>query len=239
MSSERAFRIPRAHKDRVHPRQLAAIAATCLSLGIALSSAIKSSQSQQSDERYAWDQASAAPMLDTLPALETAHKLLDALAVKPNAETSISAATTAPAIPVQARAEPQPAAAVSATKPSKKPKLKLVRGALTYRCDSADRSPQKSDGCPHDRAIEARVWRVLAHLATCRSTADSPGRADLRLWFGPGTATRAVFAAPTISPSLNLRAVSQCVARDLSKLRSTRKTDRFELSMSFALTGEN
>jgi hypothetical protein len=229
MSSDRAFRIPRAHKDRVHSRQLAAIAATCLSLGIALSSAIKQGET---DERYAWDQAAAAPMLDTLPSLETAHKLLDTLAAKPRTETSISAATTAPAIPLQAHAEPQPAAAVSAVKPSKTPKLKLVRGALTYRCDSAN-------ACAHDRALEARVWRVLAHLTTCRSTADAAGHADLRLWFGPGAATRTVFAAPTISPSLNLRAVSQCVARDLSKLRATRKTDRFELSVSLALTGAN
>ena len=231
MSSERAFRIPRAHKDRVHPRQLAAIAATCLSMGIALSGAIKSSQVAESDERYGWDQAAALPI--ALPTVETAQKLLEASGAL---ETSISAATTAPAIPV---AEPQPAAAVSAAKPGKTPKVKLVRGALTYRCDSANRSPQKSDACAHDRALEARVWRVLAHLTTCRSTADAAGRADLRLWFGPGATTRAVFAAPTISPSLNLRAVSQCVARDLSKLRATRKTDRFELSVGFGLAAVN
>lgn len=228
MASDRAFRIPRAHKDRVQPRQLAAIAATCLSLGVALSGTVKSTQSEQPDESYGWEQASVAPI--ALPTLEVAQKLLEAT------ETSISAATTAPAIP---RAAPQPAAAASAAKTSRTPKLKLVRGALTYRCDSVDRSPQKSDACAHDRALEARIWRVLAHLSACRSTADAAGHADLRLWFGPGATTRAVFAAPTISPSLNLRAVSQCVARDLSKLRATRKTDRFELSMGFGLAGAN
>jgi hypothetical protein len=219
MSSERAFRIPRAHKDRVHPRQLVAIAATCLSIGVALSGTIKSTP----QEEPAWQQASAAPMLDTLPSV---LEVTSALAAKVSTETSISAATSAVVD------TSQPAAAV---KPSNTPKLKLVRGALTYRCDGAP----KSDACAHDRALEARVWRVLARLSSCKRTADAAGRADLKLWFGPGATTRAVFAAPTISPSLNLRAVSQCVARDLSKLRPTRKTDRFELSVSFGLVSSN
>lgn len=233
MSSDRAFRIPRAHKDRVHLRQLAAIAATCLSIGVALSGTIKSSQREQPEQGYAWQQASAAPMLDSLPRVLEATS---ALAAKVSSETSISAATKAPPA---AATEPQPAAAVSAVKPGKTPKPKLVKGALTYRCDASRRAAPKSDACPHDRALEARMWRVLARLTSCKSAANAAGHAALRLWFEPGATTRAVFAAPTISPSLNLRAVSQCVARDLSKLRSTRKTDRFELSMSFALTGEN
>jgi hypothetical protein len=123
-------------------------------------------------------------------------------------------------------------AAREAGKPSK-PALR--RGALTYHCDAAAKGASKSGKCPRDRALEARVWRVLARLSTCRGRADSLGRADLKLWLGPGTATQAVFAAPKISPSLNLRAVSQCAARDLSKLRATRKADRFELNLSFEL----
>lgn len=236
MSSDRAFRIPRAQKDRVHPRQLAAIAATCLSIGVALSGTIKSPPHEQPEQSYAWQQAATAPMLNPLP---TVLEATSALAAKVGTETSISAATSAPAGTPETRVPVQPAAAVTAAKPSKTPKLKLQRGALTYRCDAVRRGAPKSEACSHDRVLEARVWRVLARLTSCRSAANAAGHADLRLWFEPGATTRAVFAAPTISPSLNLRAVSQCVARDLSKLRATRKTDRFELSVGFGLAGAN
>jgi hypothetical protein len=227
MPSDRAFRIPRAHKDRVHARQLVAIAATCMSVGVALSGvlAAKHRERGSAEHAQAWRSAAAGP---ALPSLEDAQLVIEA-ALDPLArtETSISAATSAPAIA---------GAAATAKKPGKPAKTALVRGAVTYRCDAADRS---AGACQHDRVLEARVWRTLARLGSCLGSADALGYADLKLWLGPSATTRVVFAASTISPSLNLRAVSQCVARDLSKLRATRKTDRFELSLGFGLAARN
>jgi len=221
MSSDRAFRIPRAHKDRAQPRQLVAIAATCMSVGVALSGVLATNQREHSSEHeYAWQSAAAGP---ALPSLEEAQQVIEAAFhhAQPAIETSISAATVSP----------DPATVAPAKKPAKTAKTTLVHGAVTYHCDAS--------ACPHDPALEARAWRTLARIASCRGTADALGHADLKLWFEPKTATRVVFAASAISPSLNLRAVSQCVASDLSKLRATRKADRFELSLSFGLTARN
>lgn len=231
MPSDRAFRIPRAHKDRVHARQLVAIAATCMSVGVALSGVLAAKHRERGSVEHAqaWSSAAAGP---GLPSLEDAQLVIEA-ALNPltraeaRTETSISAATSAPASAV---------ATLAAKKPGKPAKTALVRGAVTYRCDAADRS---AGACQHDRVLEARVWHTLARLGSCLSGADALGYADLKLWLGPSATTRVMFAASTISPSLNLRAVSQCVARDLSKLRATRKTDRFELSLGFGLAARN
>ena len=238
MSSDRAFRIPRAHKDRVQPRRLIAIAATCMSVGVALSGVLAAKQHERASNEhgYAWQSAAAAP---SLPSLEDAQLVIEAALerqepepttpVEPATETSISAATSA--------ATASPATEAPARKPGKTAKTTLVRGAVTYRCDAA--AQRSTGGCPHDRALEARAFRVLARLTSCRAAADALGYADLKLWIEPFAPTRVVFAASAISPSLNLRAVSQCVARDLSKLRATRKSDRFELSLSFGLAARN
>jgi hypothetical protein len=233
MPSDRAFRIPRAHKDRVHARQLVAIAATCMSVGVALSGVLAAKHRERGSVEHAqaWRSASVGP---ALPSLEDAQLVIEA-ALDPlthseaRTETSISAATTAPASAIAD-------AAVTSKKPGKAAKTALVRGAVTYHCDAADRS---LGACQPDRVLEARVWRALARLSSCRGTVDTLGYADLKLWLGPSATTQVVFAASTISPSLNLRAVSQCVARDLSKLRATRKADRFELSLSFGLAARN
>jgi hypothetical protein len=233
MSTGRAFRIPNAHKDRVQPRQLAAIAATCLSIGVALSGVLPASPKERArGHEEHWQSASTGPtqlVIDAANALQTSAQ--NALQARDEArtETSIHAAMVAPAADSATTA---PNAATD--KPHKPARAKLLRGAVSYRCDAS-----KQGTCPRDRALEARIWRVLSRLASCSDTARASGRADLRLWVEPGTATRVVFAAPTISPSLNLRAVSQCVARDLSKLRATRKADRFELSLGFGLAGSN
>lgn len=228
MASDRAFRIPRAQQDRLHARQLVAIAATCMSVGVALSGVLAAKH--QPDERgLAWQSAAAGP---ALPSWEGA--VFDPPAVaQASSETSISAATSAPVARVSAAPNQQHVGAAPAKNPGKTTKTSLVRGAVTYRCEGAAKA------CPHDRALEARVWRVLARLASCRASADAFGNAVLKLWFGPSSATRVVFAAPTIAPSLNLRAVSQCVARDLSRLRATRKADRFELSLGFGWAARN
>lgn len=236
MPSDRAFRIPRAHKDRVQPRQLMAIAATCMSVGVALSGVLAAKQRERAsnEHEYAWQSAAAGP---ALPSLEDAQVVIAAALEREQpeqpaqsaTETSISAATSA--------AAPSPAPDAPAKKPGKTAKTTLVRGAVTYRCDAA--AQRSAKGCPHDRALEARAFRVLARLSSCRAAADALGHADLKLWIEPLAPTRVVFAASAISPSLNLRAVSQCVARDLSKLRATRKADRFELSLSFGLAARN
>lgn len=215
-----AFRIPRAHKDRVRPRQLIALAATCVSVGVALSGVLAAKQHKPVEHEYAWQSAAAVP---AFPVLEEAQQVIEAaLAHEPPAiESSVSAATSA-AIE----------AAAVAKKPGKTAKATLVRGAVTYHCDG------RSD-CQPDRVLEARVWRVLARLASCRGTSAALGYADLKLWFEPSASTRVVFAASAIASSLNLRAVGRCVARDLSKLRATRKADRFELSLSFGLVAPN
>jgi hypothetical protein len=235
MPSDRAFRIPRAHKDRVQPRQLMAIAATCMSVGVALSGVLAAKQRERgsNEHEYAWQSAAAGP---ALPSLEDAQLVIASALerdepAQPGTETSISAATSA------AAASPEPVTEAPAKKPTRTAKTTLVRGAVTYRCDSATQRSAK--GCPHDRALEARAFRVLARLSSCRAAAVAHGHADLKLWIEPLAPTRVVFAASAISPSLNLRAVSQCVARDLSKLRATRKTDRFELSLSFGLAARN
>jgi hypothetical protein len=238
MPSERAFRIPRAHKDHVQPRQLMAIAATCMSVGVALSGVLAAKQRERAsnEHEYAWQSAAAGP---ALPSLEDAQLVIAAALErdepKPSAqsstETSISAATSA------AAASPERVTETPTKKPSKTAKTTLVRGAVTYRCDAA--AQRSAKGCPHDRALEARAFRVLVRLSSCRAASDALGHADLKLWIEPLAPTRVVFAASAISPSLNLRAVSQCVARDLSKLRATRKADRFELSLSFGLAARN
>ena len=232
MGSDRAFRIPRAQKDRVQPRQLVAIAATWLSVGIALSGVLATKPTKQrehdaNEHENAWQRAAAGPALPTLADAQHVQRVIEAaLGQEERAtETSVSAATSTAVL--------GPEAVVATAKmPSKKAKSTLVRGAATYHCSG-------THGCPHDRALEARAWRVLARLPSCRGSADALGNAVLKLWFEPSLPTRVVFAASTISPSLNLRAVSQCVAAGLSKLRATRNTDRFELSLSFGLAARN
>jgi hypothetical protein len=233
MSSDRAFRIPRAHKDRVHPRQLVAIAATCMSVGVALSGVLAAKQREPSDRGHAWQGAAVGPVLPI-----DATALLSPIT---SSETSVSAATAVPALPAVEVATHAGEAAPShervspegAKHPGQRAKSALVRGEVTYHCAGAH------EACPRDPALEARVWRVLARLASCRGTADAFGHAALKLWFAPAAGTQVVFAAPTISPSLNLRAVSQCVATDLSKLRATRNADRFELNLGVELAARN
>lgn len=241
MPSDRAFRIPRAHKDRVQPRQLMAIAATCMSVGVALSGVLAAKQRERAsnEHEYAWQSAAAGPALPSLEdaqlvlaaALERDEPKQPAQSARSVTETSISAATSA------AAASAEPVTKAPTKKPSKTAKTTLVRGVATYRCDAV--AQRSAKGCPHDRALEARAFRVLARLSSCRAASDALGHADLKLWIEPLAPTRVVFAASAISPSLNLRAVSQCVARGLSKLRATRKADRFELSLSFGLAARN
>jgi len=218
-----------------------AIAATCMSVGVALSAVLAAKPANyreraSNEHEYAWQSAAAGP---ALPSLEDAQLVIaavlererDEAPAQPVTETSISAATSA------AAASPEPVTEAAAKKPRQTAKTTLVRGSVTYRCDAA--AQRSGKGCPHDRALEARAFRVLARLSSCRAAADARGHADLKLWIEPLAPTRVVFAASAISPSLNLRAVSQCVASDLSKLRATRKSDRFELSLSFGLAARN
>jgi hypothetical protein len=198
-----------------------------MSVGVALSGVLAAKQRERGPDEHeqAWDVAAAGP---ALPSLADAKLVIEAALEQ--TETSISAAISTPAIAV---AEP---AAAAAKKAGKTVKTALVRGAVTYHCDAPDR---RAGACPQDHVLEARVWRTLARISSCRATANALGYADLKLWLGPSATTRVVFAASTISPSLNLRAVSQCVARDLAKLRATRTADRFELSLGFGLAARN
>jgi hypothetical protein len=230
MSPDRAFRIPRAHKDRVKPRKLMAIALTCLSVGVALSGAMRAPERARPESvDPSWQSAGVVA-----PAVQTVETVIQAAtALAPLVADSSEDAPPAPhQVEPPAPHEVEPPAP---KKPGGSAKPKLLRGAIAYRCGGP--SPGT---CPKDRVLEARIWRVLSRVATCRNALDeASGHAQLRLWFAPGAATRALIGAPTISPSLNLRAVSQCVERDLSKLRATRKSDRIELSVVFGLAPRN
>ena len=244
MPSHRAFRIPRAHDDRVQPRRLIALAATCMSVGVALSALLATKPAARptrepkgSGSRLrAWQSAAAAPELPELGDVRRAHEV--ALKASSHAqrstETSASAATLAPPVTTFERIEVAPA-----RNRAKRARATLVRRSVSYQCDPAGRGEVEVGACKRDRALEARIWRVLERLDACRAASDAPGYAELKLGLAPSATTKVVFAASAISPSLNLRAVSQCVAADLSKLRATRRTDRFELRLSFGWRPRN
>lgn len=256
-SRDRSFHIPRPARDRVNLRQLAAIAGMCLSVGVALSGALQrpshaaQSLHESAEKDVDWQEAAIA----TTPSVHALQAWVER-AASAEVETSVSAALSAP--PTAASPSPLAAAATSADRPRKRAlrgasarepseldralqpfKVALQRGAVSYRCDADARPTAKRSKCPHDRMLEARVWRVLSRLTSCRDATSTFGRAELRLRFAPDATTNPAFSAPTIAQSLNLRAVSKCVAAELSKLRSTRKVDRFELEIGFGLIGHN
>jgi hypothetical protein len=118
----------------------------------------------------------------------------------------------------------------------------LQRNGVSYQCATRDPHTQRTKNaaaCPRDPALEARVWQLLSRIALCRRAREPLDQAELRLRFSAGRAAQPRFSIPEIASSLNLRAVSRCVARGLAKVRATRTADTFEVSFRFSLLRED
>jgi hypothetical protein len=103
-------------------------------------------------------------------------------------------------------------------------------------CEGAATTTHGHAACPHDRLLEAAIWRTLKLLASCYSAAPDNGHAELHVTVHRNRPIEIALAAPAHGRSLNLRAVGQCAAVRLSKLRSLLKLDRAQITFHFGLS---
>jgi hypothetical protein len=221
--SEREIRIVHAGGEHVNAPQLVAIALGCLFVGVAFTHLVT---------RY----APGSP-----------------LHAADFAETSIFAASAAPPDEDTGDANPRgrsmAAAAVlpgaqAATNPhtggshGRHSARHFHAGGVVYLgCEGVAPGPHgHAPACPHDRALEASVWRALKLLASCYTTSPDNGHAELHVTVRRNRQLEVTLAAPAHGRSLNLRAVSQCAVPRLSKLRSHLNLDRAHIAFRFGLT---
>jgi hypothetical protein len=228
-----------ARGDRVDVRQLWLIAVVCLAVGITLSStARRFHHGERSPEPPAqrWQSAgllapaSETTARDTLPAAPraaassswtaTKHDTPKTGAHTPPVASAARSASTSPGH----RADPRSGIAQNLAST-----LKLEREHVRYRCPS-------DSACPHDRALETRVWQLLARIPSCRGVnAPIEHTAELVLHFTKGRVVHTTLSSREIPQSLNLRAVRKCVDQSLTRLRSSRGLDSLELHFGFRM----
>lgn len=207
MPPERAFRVLREHSDRIHVRQIASIALTCVGLGLGLSGAATRFMHIHARPQHSHEQAHPQPRDEPAQAALIAWPLLGAQ----REPRSDSARTTA-------------------DEPARAP-LRLVRERVTYlRCQRG----ASGAACPHARSLEKQVWRALRNLTGCYRAA-APGNAELQLSLRRGRAAEIAFLPPPLGPGLNLRAVRGCVERPLHALSDRLADEPMHVSFRFGL----
>lgn len=212
--SDREIRIVHVDSEHVHAPQLVAIALGCLCAGVAFTHVVArvapSSRMQEAGfSESAMFAASDAPLDE------------------PPAEAAIAVATPA------STAAPHPSGGSHGRRPSHH----FHAGAVVYAgCEGAAGSNHSHQACPHDRLLEAAVWRTLKLLASCYGATPDSGHAELHVTLHRNRPIEIALAAPAHGRSLNLRAVGQCAAVRLSKLRSHLKLDRAQITFHFGLS---
>jgi hypothetical protein len=215
--SARAFRIVQVGSERVHAPQLVAIALGCLCVGVALTQVVTrvAPSSRLREARF----AESAMFAASDPSL---------------AEDGVSHA------PAAAVVAPVPTASARPGRGSHRRHSSHHRfhaGGVVYAgCDGAAASNHGHSACPHDRALEAAVWRTLKRLTSCYTATPDHGHAELHLTVHRNRPLEIALAAPARGRSLNLRAVGRCAVPRLSKLRSHRKLDRARITFRFGLS---
>jgi hypothetical protein len=213
--SEREIRIVRVGSEHVHAPQLVAIALGCLCVGVALTHLVTrvapSSRLQQASF------VESAMFAASDPAL-----------AEPDAPRAPAAAVVA--------ATPKLAARSNASSHRRHAGRRFHPGGVVYAgCEGAPASNHGHSACPHDRALEAAVWRTLKLLTSCYTATPEHGRAELHVTLHRNHPLEIALAAPVRGRSLNLRAVGQCAVPRLSKLRSHSKLDRARITFRFGL----
>ena len=211
--SEREIRIVHVDSEHVHAPQLVAIALGCLCAGVAFTHVV----------------ARVAPSSRMQEAGFTESAMF-AASDAPFEEPPAAAAVATPT----PNAPPHPSGGSSH---GRHPSHHFHAGAVVYSgCEGAAASNHGRPACPHDRLLEAAVWRTLKLLASCYGATKDGGHAELHVTVHRNRPIEIALAAPAHGRSLNLRAVGQCAAVRLSKLRSHLKLDRAQITFHFGLS---
>jgi hypothetical protein len=221
--SEREFRIVHAGGEHVNAPQLVAIALGCLCVGVAFTHLVTRYSSSAGVRGASFSETTIFGASDALPDE-------DASELQPQRASTAAAIAAAPAT----KHRTAPAEGSHGRHPSHH----FHAGAVEYvGCDSGSASHRgHAPACPHDRALEASVWRALKLLASCYSAAPDSGHAELHVTVHRNHALEVALAAPAHGRSLNLRAVSQCAVPRLSKLRSHLTLDHAQITFRFGLS---
>jgi hypothetical protein len=222
--SEREFRIVHAGGEHVNAPQLVAIALGCLCVGVAFTHLVTRCSPSSGVRAASFSETSIFGASDALPDDE------DATELQPQRASTAAAIATAPA--TKHRTAPAEGSH------GRHPAHHFHTGAVEYvGCESGSASHGgHAPACPHDRALEASVWRALKLLASCYTTSPDNGHAELHVTVRRNRQLEVTLAAPAHGRSLNLRAVSQCAVPRLSKLRSHLNLDRAHIAFRFGLT---